>query len=51
MSSTKSEGVVKVFEISDPNFELCALHEIAVLKQLDHPLIVKMIDCFVEKHN
>jgi len=36
--------VVKVFDISDPSLEECALHELRILKQLDHPQVVKMVD-------
>jgi serine/threonine protein kinase len=43
--------VVKVFDISDSTLESCALHEISVLKQLDHPLIVKMVDSLVVREN
>jgi len=36
--------VVKVFDISDPSVEESALHEMRILKRLDHPQVVKMVD-------
>jgi len=36
--------VVKVFDISDPSVEECALHELRILKRLDHPQVVKLVD-------
>jgi serine/threonine protein kinase len=41
--------VVKVFDISDPELEKSALHEVAVLKKLSHPLIVKFIDFYIDR--
>ena len=40
-----------MFDISDSTLELCALHEISVLKKLDHPLIVKMVDSLIVGEN